>query len=52
MERVVAKTQGRDTFFFFLFFFFVSIIVVILLYCCFRMTGIFPSFMVKISQKL
>ena len=32
-------------------FFFVSIFVVILLYCCFRMTGICPSFMVEISQK-
>ena len=33
-------------------FFFVSIFVVILLYCYFRMFGIFPLFIVEISQKI
>ena len=38
--------------FLFPFFFFASIFVVIFLYCCFRMTGICPSFMVEISKNI
>ena len=53
-EPVEAKTpgqglgRGRGVFLFPTFF--VSIFVVILLYCYFRMFGIFPSFMMEISQ--
>ena len=58
--RVVAKTRGRagpgsgsgSGCLFSFPFFFASIFVVIFLYCCFRMTGICPSFMVEISKNI